>query len=215
MGPRFKYRHFEQALMLLESFPDSWRPKLAARLRQLYTLGMPRSAVRPEGGGRAAYSVEDLCQVGLVLEFVQCGLTTSRGVQLVDYFWNGWMREAFFDAYRAKSGADAVYLYLDPTDLDGFQKAGSFDDVLEAMRARAAAGARPNIPFAAYTRSELFAPGGPLNDEQDRTPVRGIVICLSHFLRRLETVMAELKLADSQQFRDGLAEFARVSEEVG
>ena len=209
-APRFPFARLERALIQMNGFPDEWQSKVIARLRQLHTLGLPKSGQRPRG--RAAYKVEDLCQVGLVFELIQNGVTTTRAVQLVQYFWDGWLSGAFLDAYRARGADEPVYLFLDPTDLDGFQKIDHISEIATTMGARGRAGATPNIPFAAYTRSELFGPGGPLNEGDMRLPGRGIVLSLTHFLRRLEAVMMNLGLADAQQFRAGLAEFARERE---
>jgi hypothetical protein len=219
-GPRFPFAKLELALMQLNGFPEEWRPKVTARLRQFHKLGFPKSGQKPAGGKRAAYRIEDLCQVGLAFELIQCGVTTVRAVQLVSYFWEGWLSEAFFDAYRARFkhgdlgdyASDPIYLYLDPTDLDGFQKADDLEDVLAIMRQRAVSGALPNIPFASYKRSVLFSAAGPFNEDQQRTPVRGVLLSLSHFLGRLERVLGDLRLADSDQVIAGLNEFARPTE---
>jgi hypothetical protein len=124
-------------------------------------------------------------------------------------FWDRWLVEAFHRAGETSTGISTTFLYLDPMDLDGFQKTDPYIEERKRIAAKEGPRAMDDVPFAYYSKAEIFGENGPLNDSQLSVPARGILISLSQFLSRLEVTAGELGIGSHEQFRAGLAEFTR------
>lgn len=82
---KFGFKELEQALATAHDVPSDKRSQFAARLRNLFRVGLDMPGGRV--GRRTNYGPEDLLKMTLAVEFLQFGILPETAIKYVAEYW--------------------------------------------------------------------------------------------------------------------------------
>lgn len=103
---RVSYAVLEGVIAALHAVGDDQHAALRGRMKYFQRMGFP--AERPRRGSRTGYAVEDLLQVVVAFELLECGVAPIRAVRAARTNWR-FNRAAFAKAARGERAFLAMY----------------------------------------------------------------------------------------------------------